>query len=143
MTDNGSTVSTVYICSCVGYFQSIRSRLAVASEALHCVATIWFTCTDCLPVNCKLYVAVRWQGCCSACFRVNTGVKKGTSLYHALCNLSVNKVMLVFNTIDIFCMLNKTWVCFVLYAGDWRCYTWICVIRKRETHVKIKRRLFY
>jgi hypothetical protein len=66
----------------------------------------------------KLQVAVRWNGCLSDYFKVNSGVRQGSILSPALFNLYINQLIVDLRLCSSGCHVNNCFIGCIFYADD-------------------------
>jgi exonuclease III len=66
----------------------------------------------------KLHVAVRWNGCLSEYFKVNSGVRQGSILSPALFNLYINQLIVDLRLCSSGCHVNNCFIGCIFYADD-------------------------
>jgi len=66
----------------------------------------------------KLHVAVRWNGCMSVNFKVNSGVRQGSILSPALFHLYINRLILDLRVCSSGCHVNNYFIGCIFHADD-------------------------
>ena len=64
------------------------------------------------------YAYVRWNGCCSKLFKINSGVRQGGVLSPILFTVYIDVVIENLKTCGLGCSINNVYLGCVLYADD-------------------------